>query len=35
MTEDGLGISVPLAHALGDHIEIMISYDELAPFLKA
>ncbi|HHX57251.1 MAG TPA: hypothetical protein GX710_04465, partial [Clostridiales bacterium] len=34
MTEDEMGFSVPLVHALGDHIEIMISYDELAQFLK-
>ncbi|SEW32739.1 hypothetical protein [[Clostridium] fimetarium] len=34
MTDDALGISVPIAHAYGDHFEIMIAYDELKSFVK-
>ena len=29
-----LGISIPISNALGDHFEIMIAYEELAPFKK-
>jgi hypothetical protein len=29
LTEKGLGISVPFSHAMGDHFEILISYDDL------
>lgn len=34
MTEEGVGISIPLSHALGDHFEIMFNYAELDSFLK-
>jgi hypothetical protein len=32
LTPDALVVSVSVAHVLGDHIEISIGYDELAPF---
>ena len=32
LTESGLVLSVSVPHVLGDHVEISIAYDELAPF---
>lgn len=31
---ENMGISVPISHATGDHIEILFNYDELTQFLK-
>lgn len=35
LTDGALGISVPLNHAIGDHFEIMINYEELKEYLIA
>lgn len=32
LTQDALVVSIPAVHALGDHIEISLTYAELAPF---
>jgi hypothetical protein len=33
-TEDGLGISMPVIHALGDHVETVIKYEDIKQFKK-
>ncbi len=35
LTADGLGFSFPVSHAVGDHAEIVIPYEELETFRKA
>ncbi|MCL2654629.1 MAG: hypothetical protein FWD65_02895 [Coriobacteriia bacterium] len=32
LTSDMVGVSMPLSHVVGDHFEVMISYDELSSF---
>jgi hypothetical protein len=32
LTPDGLVVSIAVKHVLGDHMEISLSYDDLAPF---
>jgi hypothetical protein len=33
-TENGLGISMPVIHALGDHVETVIKYEDIKQFKK-
>jgi len=34
LTETQLGISIPLSHAVGDHFEILVSYDKLEELMQ-